>query len=161
MSDTDKQKSPEQNRQFAIQKLYLKDSSFESPGAPHSFQFTKWEPKIDLNLTNSQKHIEGDIYEVVLCVTATVKLEEETTFLIEVQYAGLFALVGFDESELKYMLGSQCMNLLFPYAREVVSDLSTRGGFPPLILSPVNFEALYQQHLQQEEQKAETETTTH
>lgn len=160
MSDSDKQQS-EQNKQFAIQKLYVKDASFESPGAPHSFHFKKWEPKIDLNLTNSQSHIDGDIYEAVLCVTATVSLEDKTTFLIEVHYAGLFAMVGFDESERKYLLGSQCMNILFPYAREVISDLTTRGGFPPLILSPVNFEALYQQHLQQEGEKGNSETAAH
>ena len=161
ISNSDRQQPPEQNKQFAIQKLYVKDTSFESPGAPHSFHFKKWDPKIDLNLTNSQTHIDGDIYEVVLCVTATVSLEDKTTFLIEVHYAGLFALVGFEETERKYLLGSQCMNILFPYAREVISDLSTRGGFPPLILSPVNFDALYQQHLQQEEEKGDSEATTH
>ena len=138
-------------KQFAIQKLYLKDASFESPDTPHSFKFTKWEPKIELNLTNNQVHIEGDIYEAVLCVTATIKLEEKTAFLIEVHFAGLFSISGFDETEQKYLLGSQAMNMLFPYAREVVSDMTVRGGFPPLILSPVNFDALYKQHLQQQE----------
>ena len=138
-------------KQFSIQKLYLKDASFESPDTPQSFRFTKWEPKIDLNLTNTQAHIEGDVYEAVLCVTATIKLEEKTAFLIEVHFAGLFSISGFDETEQKYLLGSQAMNVLFPYAREVVSDMTVRGGFPPLILSPVNFDALYQQHLNQQE----------
>ena len=137
-------------KQFSIQKLYLKDASFESPDTPQSFRFTKWEPKIELNLTNSQKQIEGDIYEAVLCVTATIKLEEKTAFLIEVQFAGLFSISGFDEAEMKYLLGSQAMTVLFPYAREVVSDMTTRGGFPPLILSPVNFDALYHKHLQEQ-----------
>jgi len=145
-------------KQFSIQKLYLKDASFESPDTPSSFRFTKWEPKIDLNLTNNQAHIEGDIFEVVLCVTATIKLEEKTAFLIEVHFAGLFSISGFDETEQKYLLGSQAMNVLFPYVREVVSDMTVRGGFPPLILSPVNFDALYQQHLnQQESSPQETE----
>ena len=143
-----------QPKQFSIQKLYLKDASFESPDAPHSFRFSKWEPKIDLNLTNTHKHIDGDIFEAILCLTATVKLEEKTAFLIEVQFAGLFAISGFDEKEQQYMFGSQAMTVLFPYVREVVSDLTTRGGFPPLILSPVNFDALYHQHLQQQESKA-------
>ena len=138
-------------KQFSIQKLYLKDASFESPDTPHSFRFTKWEPKIDLNLTNTQANIEGDIFEAVLCVTATIKLEEKTAFLIEVHFAGLFSISGFDETEQKYLLGSQAMNVLFPYVREVVSDMTVRGGFPPLILSPVNFDALYQQHLKQQE----------
>lgn len=158
--------SSEQQKQFSIQKLYVKDASFESPGTPHSFSFRKWDPKIDLNLTNTHRHIDGDMYEAVLCVTATVSLEEKTVFLVEVQYAGLFGLAGFDETERKYLLGSQSMNVLFPYAREVVSDLTIRGGFPPLILSPVNFDALYQQHLRQNAEKqadqpAEAGAATH
>jgi preprotein translocase subunit SecB len=150
-----------QPKQFAIQKLYLKDASFESPDAVQSFRFKKWEPKIELNLTNTQAHIEGDIFEAVLCATATIKLEEKTAFLIEVHFAGLFSISGFDESEQKYLLGSQAMTVLFPYLREVVSDLSIRGGFPPLILSPVNFDALYQQHLQQQESSSEETEAKH
>ena len=149
---------PVLKNQFAIQKLYLKDASFESPNTPQSFRFTKWDPKIDLNLTNTQAQIEGDIYEAVLCVTATIKLEEKIAFLIEVQFAGLFSISGFDETEMKYLLGSQAMSVLFPYVREVVSDMTTRGGFPPLILSPVNFDALYQKHLQEQDSSSpETE----
>jgi preprotein translocase subunit SecB len=149
----------EQAKQFAIQKLYIKDVSFESPGAPHSFSFQKWEPKIDLNLTNTNAQIDGDLYEAVLCVTATVSLDDKTIFLVEVHYAGLFLLSGFDETERKYLIGSQCMNILFPYVREVVSDLTTRGGFPPLLLSPVNFDALYQQHMQKQGEANSTEPT--
>lgn len=145
----------ENSKQFAIQKLYIKDASFESPESPESFSFTKWDPKIDLNLTNSLKAVEDDLYEVVLVVTVTVSHDDKTVFLVEVQQAGLVAITGFEEDERRYLLGSQCMTILFPYAREVVSDLSTRGGFPPVILSPVNFDALYQQHMQQ--QQAETE----
>ena len=153
--------SSTQPKQFAIQKLYLKDASFESPDTPQSFRFTKWEPKIDLNLTNNQTKIEGDIYEAVLCATATVKLEEKTAFLIEVQFAGLFSISGFDETEMKYLLGSQAMTVLFPYVREVVSDMTTRGGFPPLILSPVNFDALYHKHLQEQEPSPEETEAKH
>jgi preprotein translocase subunit SecB len=148
-------------KQFTIQKLYLKDTSFESPNTPHSFKFTKWEPKIDLNLTNTQVHIEGDIFEAELCITATVKLEDKIAFLIEVHFAGLFSISGFDEAELKYLLGSQAMNALFPYAREVVSDMTVRGGFPPLILSPVNFDALYQQHLKKQESSTQETEAKH
>lgn len=140
-------------KQFAIQKLYVKDASFESPDSPNSFSFKQWDPKIDLNLTNNQRHIEGDMYEAVLCLTVTVNHQDKTAFLIEVQQAALVGLSGFDEEERKYLLGSQCMTILFPYAREVISDLSVRGGFPPLILSPVNFDALYQQHMQQQSNK--------
>ena len=151
----------ETRKQFAIQKLYVKDASFESPGAPGTFKFNKWDPRIELNLANDQKHIEGDVYEVVLSITATVTHEESTAFLVEVHQGGVFVLTGFDDQEKNYLLGTQCMSTLFPYAREAVSDLSVRGGFLPLLLSPVNFDALYQQHLQrqqsrQEEAEAET-----
>ena len=138
---------------FSIQKIYVKDVSFESPNTPKVFSFTKWEPKIDLNLNNAHTGIDENLFEAVLTVTATVKHEDKTAFLVEVQQAGIFAVVGFDENDKKYLLGSQCMNILFPYAREAISDLTTRGGFPPLILSPVNFDALYQQHMQQQEGK--------
>lgn len=148
-------------KQFSIQKLYLKDSSFESPDTPNSFRFTKWEPKIELNLTNTHTHITGDIFEAVLCVTATTKLEEKTAFLIEVHFAGLFSISGCDEAEQKYLLGSQAMNVLFPYVREVVSDMTVRGGFPPLVLSPVNFDALYQQHLKQQESSPQETEVKH
>jgi len=148
-------------KQFAIQKLYLKDASFESPDAPQSFNFTRWDPKIDLNMTNTHAQVDGDVYEAVLCITATIKLEDKTAFLIEVHFAGLFAISGFDEAEKKYLLGSQCMTALFPYAREVISDMTIRGGFPPLILSPVNFDGLYQQHLQQQQEKQDDGEATH
>ena len=146
-------------QQFSVQKLYVKDSSFESPASPKMFSFKQWDPKIDLNLTNKRTHVDADIYEVVLLITATVTHEESTAFLVEVHQAGLFQITGFDEEQRNYLMGSQCMNILFPYAREVVSDMSVRGGFPPLILSPVNFDALYQQHLQQQQQQEQpTET---
>ena len=153
--------SSEPTKQFAVQKLYIKDASFESPASPQSFSFKKWNPKIDLNLSNEQKNIDGDIYEVVLKVTATVSREEETAFLVEVQQAGLFQIDGFDEDQKKYLIGSQCLNILFPYAREAISDLSVRGGFPPLILSPVSFDALYQQHLQQQQSQQGEADATH
>ena len=139
---------------FSIQKLYVKDSSFESPASPQSFSFKQWDPKIDLNLTNKQStHIDADTYEAVLCITATVSHDEATAFLVEVHQAGLFQIAGFDKEQRNYLMGSQCMNILFPYAREVISDMSVRGGFPPLTLSPVNFDALYQQHLQQQQEQ--------
>ena len=135
---------------FSIQKIYVKDVSFESPDTPNAFTFTKWEPKIELNFNNSNTSIDDKLHEVVLTITATVKHQEKTAFLVEVQQAGIFAVVGFNENDKKYLLGSQCMNILFPYARESISDLTIRGGFPPLLLSPVNFDALYQQHMQQQ-----------
>jgi len=145
--------STETKQQFAIKKLYVKDVSFESPTSPKSFSYQKWEPKIDLNLSNKQTHIDADIYEAVLSITATVSIEDETAFLIEVHQAGLFQIAGFEDEQKSYLLGSQCMNILFPYAREVISDMSVRGGFPSLVMAPVNFDALYQQHLQQKQEE--------
>ena len=146
-------------KQFSIQKLYVKDASFESPSSPESFVFKKWEPKIDLNITNSSKSLENGLYEAVLRVTMTATHQDATAFLVEVHQAGMFSVSGFDDGELQYLLSSQCMNILFPYAREVISDLTTRGGFPPVVLSPVNFDALYQQHLQAQAKKGEGEAT--
>jgi preprotein translocase subunit SecB len=137
-------------KQMSIQKLYVKDVSFESPDTPRAFSFSKWEPKIELNLSHTHSAIETNLFEAVLTVTVTVKQEDKTAFLVEVQQAGVFAIVGFDENERNYTLSSQCMTILFPYAREAISDLTSRGGFPPLVLAPVNFDALYKQHLQQQ-----------
>jgi preprotein translocase subunit SecB len=135
---------------FSIQKLYVKDLSFESPESPKAFKYTKWEPKIELNLNNAHSKIEENLYEAVLTVTATANQDDKVAFLVEVQQAGLFAIAGFNENDQKYLLGSQCMSILFPYAREVISDLTNRGGFPPLMLQPVNFDGLYQQHMKQQ-----------
>ncbi len=137
--------------QFSIQKLYIKDISFESPDTPEVFTFQSWEPQIELNLNNANKKIGEGVYEVIMSVTATVRNNDKTAFLVEVQQGGIFNISGFSEQDLKYILGAQCMNILFPYAREVVSDLTNRGGFPPLLLNPVNFDALYAQALQQQQ----------
>ncbi len=156
MADADEQT---QKTHFSIQKIYVKDVSFESPDTPKAFSFAKWEPKIELNLNNSHTSIDENLYEAVLTITATVRHQEKTAFLVEVQQAGIFAVAGFNENEEKYLLGSQCMNILFPFARETISDLTTRGGFPPLLLSPVNFDALFQQHMQKQATEIEdTET---
>jgi preprotein translocase subunit SecB len=133
--------------QFSIQKLYIKDVSFESPTTPTVFSDT-WKPEIELNLNNSSKKVTEGQFEVVLSVTATVKNNDKTAFLVEVHQAGVFQIEGFNEQDTKYILGSQCMNILFPFAREAVSDLSNRGGFPPLLLNPVNFDALFAQAMQ-------------
>jgi preprotein translocase subunit SecB len=139
----------EENKHFAIQKLYVKDVSLESPNAPHIFS-EKWEPKVDFQLNSSAQPLQENLYEVRLTVTITVKLEDKTANLIEVCQAGIFTLKGFGEEELGPMLGIFCPNVLYPFAREVVSDLAIKGGFPPLLLAPVNFDVLYAQHLQQQ-----------
>ena len=148
-------------KQFAIQKLYVKDASFESPNSPQSFSFAKWDPKIDLNLSNKHAHLDGDLYEAELSITVTVNHEDKVAFLVEVHQAGIFLIQGFDDDEKNYLIGSQCMTVLFPYVREVISDMSVRGGFPPLVMSPVNFDALYQQHLQKKQAQQDDSETAH
>lgn len=147
--------APENKAHFSIQKLYIKDVSFESPATPEVFTFKSWEPKIELNLNNESKKVADNVFEVVMNVTATVKNDEKTAFLVEVQQAGVFQIEGYNEQDTKYILGAQCMTILFPYAREVVSDLTSRGGFPQLLLNPVNFDALYAQAMQQQNPDAE------
>ena len=133
---------------FSIQKIYTKDISFESPNTPGIFT-SEFQPQLAVDLNVESKKLEDNIFHVVVRVTATTKVEESTAFLCEVEQAGIFTLSGFNDVEMGYMLGAQCPNVLFPYAREVVSDLVTRGGFPQLLLEPVNFESMYTEHVQQ------------
>lgn len=139
-------------KQFAMQKLYIKDVSFETPNSPSIFT-GKWEPQVEFNLASNAQVLQEDLYEVGLTVTVTVKVDDKTAYLVEVCQAGIFTLSGFSEQEMGPMIGSFCPNILFPYAREVVSDLVIKGGFPPMLLAPVNFDALYMQHVQQMEQQ--------
>lgn len=135
--------------QFDIQRIYVKDISFESPNTPQTF-LEEWKPEVSLNLETKSNRLENDLHEVVLSITATVTSNKKTAFLIEIQQAGVFMVRHFPQDQLHQMLGSFCPNILFPYAREVVSDIVVRGGFPQLILAPVNFDALYAQHMEQQ-----------
>lgn len=143
--------------QFEIQRIYVKDMSFEAPNTPHTFT-EEWKPEVALNLETKSNKISDNIHEVVLSITATVSANKKTAFLIEVHQAGVFMINGFPSDQLHHMLGSFCPNILFPYAREVVSDTVVRGGFPQLILAPVNFDALYTQHM--DKQSGKTDITT-
>lgn len=140
-------------KQFSIQKIYTKDLSFETPNAPKIFR-EKWDPVVDFHLSTNVNQLDAMVYEVTLTVTVTVKSVEITAYLVEVNQAGIFTLNNFTEQEMGPMLGSFCPNILFPYAREVVSELVAKGGFPQLLLAPVNFDALYAQHAQQVQQNA-------
>lgn len=140
---------------FSIQKIYTKDISFESPNSPALFM-TQFQPNLSVDLNVESKGLAEDVYHVVLRVTATTKVEDKTAFLCEVEQAGIFTIKGFEEAELGYLLGAGCPNTLFPYAREVVSDLVARGGFPQLLLEPVNFDGMYHEHLQAQQQQAST-----
>lgn len=144
-------------KQFTIQKIYTKDMSFETPNSPKIFT-EKWEPSVDFNLGTHVETLENSLFEVILTVTITVKISNTTAYLVEVNQAGIFTLAGFSDQEMGPMVGSFCPNILFPYAREAISDLATKGGFPQLLLAPVNFDALYAQHLQQEQRPANSET---
>jgi preprotein translocase subunit SecB len=153
---TDQKTQPQENgsqaseQSVAIHSMYLKDVSFESPNAPAIFgQMQHQPPQIQINLGVNTGSVGEDTHEVVLAVTATAKVGDKTAFLVEVHQAGIFTLRGFGEDQLGPMLGVYCPNMLFPYAREAVSNLVTKGGFPPLLLEPVNFEALYSGHMQQ------------
>ena len=136
------------NQEFAIHRLFVKDISFEAPNSPQTFN-EEWKPEVELNLDTSSTHLEGDLYDVTLKVTVTAKLKEQTAFLAEVQQAGIFLLREFPEPQQDELLGSFCPNVLFPYVREAISGIINRGGFPPLYLAPVNFDAIYQQRKQQ------------
>jgi len=154
MSDS-KETTPEQNNenvepQFSIEKIYLKDVSFESPAAPAIFT-EDWTPEINMELNSQANPIENDFYEVELNITVTAKNNDTTGFLVEVKQCGIFSISGMDDANLNGMLGSFCPNILFPYAREAISDLVSKGGFPQLLLAPVNFDALYAQHVQNSE----------
>ena len=151
MSDNDQAATEEQaEQQFAIHKIYTKDISFEAPHAPAVFN-DEWKPEVNLDLNSQGRSIGENTYEVVLSLTVTTTNNEKTAFLVEVQQAGIFGISGFGPEELSHMIGSFCPNILFPYAREAISDLVTRGGFQPLLLAPVNFDALYAQHVEQQE----------
>ena len=135
--------------EFAIQRIYVKDVSYEAPNTPGAFK-PEWEPQVDFNMGTDIYKLDADAHEVVLKITVTVKSKEKTAFLIEIKQAGIFSFKNFPDDQLKYMLGSYCPGVLFPYARELVSEIAMRGTFPPLYLTPVNFDALYQQHLEKE-----------
>jgi len=138
----------ESGQQFSIQRIYITDLSFESPNTLDILK-QDWKPEMSLDLKTTSKVIEGDVHEVILTVTVTVKTDKNVAFLAEVKQAGLFTITGFPADQLKHILGSFCPNVLYPYAREVVTDVVGRGGFPQLILAPVNFDALYAQHAEQ------------
>ncbi|MCF6776335.1 protein-export chaperone SecB [Thiotrichales bacterium 19X7-9] len=141
----------EQAPNFQIHKIYVKDISFEVPQGSHAFR-NEWKPELNVQL-NSQftKMEEADHYEVVLVVTCDVKCGDEIAFKAEIHQAGIFSISNLDQTQLDHALKSFCPNILYPYAREVISDVVMKGGFPQLCLSPVNFDMLYQQESQQGE----------
>lgn len=146
------QSSKPQQPEFIIQRVYVKDLSLETPHSPHAFQ-EEWQPELNLQFTMNTTAIGVDNHEVVLQITVTAKSNDKTLFLVEIKQAGLFTLKGFTEEQNHQVMSITCPTILFPYAREAVSDLVGRAGFPPLYLAPVNFEALYAQQMQEQVDK--------
>jgi preprotein translocase subunit SecB len=133
---------------FTVEKIYVKDVSFEVPGAPAIFT-ENVQPDLQLNLNQRVQRLNDNAFEVVLGVTLTCKAGDKTAYVAEVQQAGIFGLMGLDPQAIDVLLGTQCPNILFPYVRQLVSDLVQAGGFPPFFLQPINFEALYAETLRQ------------
>jgi preprotein translocase subunit SecB len=144
MSDTQQQPT------FGIEKIYVKDLSLEVPGGPQSFMRQE-QPQLEVQITQQSQRVNDVLFEVTLVVTVTAKSGEQTLFLVEVSQAGVFQIRNVTETDLAPVLGIVCPNVLFPYLRETVSDLINRAGFPPVLLAPVNFEAIYQQRAQASE----------
>ena len=134
---------------FGIEKLYIKDLSIEVPHAPEIF-LEREAPQVEIQLGSAGRGLGEGAYEVGLTVTVTAKLEEKTVFLVEIGQAGIFRIVNVPGDQVEPLLAVACPNILFPYAREVVSDAVTRAGFAPIVLQPVNFEAMYMQRLQEQ-----------
>lgn len=151
----------EAQQNFQIQRVFLKDVSFEAPNSPDMFQ-KEWKPDVKLDLDTQSRELGEGTFEVVLRLTVTVKNAEDTAFLCEVQQAGIFTVAGMEASQLAHCLGAFCPNILFPYARETISSLVVKGTFPQLNLAPVNFDALFMNYLQNqaEANKAESDTTS-
>jgi len=138
----------ENKQQFRVQKVFVKDVSFETARSTEIFtDQAQWNPEVKVQLNTEGKKIKDSLYECTLMVTVTVELEKKLAYLVEVHQSGLFSISGFGESEMGHLLGSYTPNVLFPFARETVCDLVVKGGFPQLLLDPINFDALYAQHL--------------
>ena len=134
---------------FGIEKLYIKDLSIEVPHAPEIY-LERETPQVEIQLGTAGRGLGDGAYEVVLTVTVTAKLEDKTVFLVEIGQAGIFRIVNVPDDQVEPLIAVACPNILFPYAREAVSDAVTRAGFAPIVLQPVNFEAMYMQRLQEQ-----------
>lgn len=132
-------------KRISINKVYLKDFSFESPQAPSVFRGSEWKPQTNLNLRSEHNDLEENLHEVVLTLTVDAKDGDSTLFLVEIQQAGIFEVAGYEQEELSAIVGSFCPNILFPYARESIASIIQKGGFPEFVLQPINFDALYMQ----------------
>ncbi len=145
-------------RVFQVEKLYIKDLSFEAPLSPQIFSEGNVESDTQLSLKNTHTQIGENVYEVILHLSVHSKAGDRSVFLIEIDQAGIFAIDGFSEEEKRGLISVYCPSTLFPYAREAISSIVSRGGFPPLVLQPINFDALYQQAVRQHEEENASES---
>lgn len=147
-------------RQVLLQKIFVRDASIEVPNAPAVFT-RPWQPQVDVQVNSRVDDLKNEAWQITLSVTVTAKLGEETAFLVEAHQAGVFSVKGFSQNaELGAVLGAYCPNLLFPFARETISDLVQRAGFPQLLLQPINFDALYLEHQRRQQQQAAAAPST-
>lgn len=152
---------PKDETQFMIQRIYVKDLSYEAPNTPSIFQ-QQWEPELTLDLNTSSTRLEEGVFEVVLAVTATVSNQKATAFLVEVKQAGIFTIQGAAGNQLEHLLNSFCPSILFPYAREAITSQVVNGSFPQLVLAPINFDALFMQQMEEKQKaNAPAEATAH
>ena len=152
-ADAGAQEVPAQH--FSMQRLYLKDASYEAPMGVEAFK-QQWKPNVNQDLNTKTTKVDEDLFEVTLTLTITVKLgEDDTAFLVEVQQAGLFLIKGLEGQPLAQVLNTTCPQILFPYAREAVDNIVTKGSFPPLMLPPINFDVLFAQAVAQAQKNAE------
>jgi len=142
-------------RQLTLQKIYIKDMSFESPNSPGIFTSGDVTPKTNMNIRSTHGGAQNDLHEVVLTITIETKHEDKTLFLVELQQAGLFHITGYGPQELEAIVGSFCPNTLFPYAREVIASIISKGGFPEFLLQPINFDALYAESRRKAQEQAQ------
>jgi preprotein translocase subunit SecB len=152
MAENAPQQPEQQAPSFQIDKIYVKDLSLEIPNAPQVFM-EQVQPQLEVQIGSETAHVADAFFEVTVTATVTARAGERTLFLAEAVQAGIFSIRNIAQEELQPLLGIACPNVLFPYLRETISDLVTRGGFPPVLLSPISFEAIYMQRLQQEQQQ--------
>jgi len=143
--------SDQQQPAFAAQRIYLKDASYEAPNAPGIF-LEEWEPEVNVEMDNSVTEVdENGVYDVQLKITVTAKTKDKTAYIAEVVQGGIFLIAGFEEKDRQRLTGSVCPDTLYPYAREALANLMSKGSFPPFLLTPVNFDYIYNKRMQEAE----------
>lgn len=146
---TEQNNAQNQENSFSIQRIYIKDVSFETPNTPEIFQ-KEWKPEMNVELSTSSKSLVENVYEVSLRITLTVKSNGDMAYICEVTQSGIFSVIGFSDNNLQHCLGAFCPNILFPYARETIASLVNKGTFQPINLEPVNFDVLFMNYIQQQ-----------